>query len=298
VGHDVGESRELDDALGVAQDLGRWAIETIGAHQLEPAEIDTKTNPSDYVTVVDRVVEQRVRETISARFPGDRVVGEEMGDGGDPSGSTGRVWYVDPVDGTTNFVFGLPWASFSLAMVDADGIAVGVVADPYRGEILSAIRGRGAAVNGRAARCGDRDDLTGGLVLTELAAFRLWDGMAEMTAELAALGTTTRIMGSSALTLANAGVGRASGAVLGGFHTWDVAASVLIAREAGAVVLGRDGGPAAELPDHTHGGILVAAPSVARRLWSAWTQQQAQEPTHSPPAEDPAAAAPSNRRAG
>lgn len=260
--------RELAESLAVAMDLARWSIEAIGAHSLQDAEIDTKANPSDYVTVVDRMVEQRVRESIAGRLPGDRVIGEEMGDGG---GSGDRVWYVDPVDGTTNFVFGLPWVSFSLALVDADGLAVGVVVDPFRREIFSATRGGGAMIDGRRARCPDRSGLSGALALTEFAAYRAWPGMTRMVAELAAAGTTVRVMGSSALTLASAGVGRASGAVLGGYHTWDVAAAALIAREAGATLLRRDGTLADGVPTGDDGGMLVAAPGVAEDLWRAWT---------------------------
>lgn len=271
----------MSDALDVARELARWAIESISSHRLQAGDISTKADPTDYVTVVDRSVELHVRDVLGERFPGDRVVGEEMGDGG---GDSTRVWYVDPVDGTTNYVHGLPWSSFSLALADGSGPVVGVVADPHRGEIFSAGRGEGAWVNATPARCADSSTLEGGVLLTEWSAYRPWDGMLPMLEALSFLGCTTRIMGSSALTLASAAVGRASAAVLGGFNTWDVLAGVLIAREAGARVLGRDGGDAPAVPGAEDGGLLVAAPGVAGDAWRAWQARSTDERgPHAPP---------------
>lgn len=263
------------EPLDVARTLADWAVEAISAHRPNGAEVSTKENPADYVTVVDRAVELHVRDALGAAFPADRIVGEELGD----TGAGQRTWFVDPVDGTTNYVHGVPWSSFSLALADADGPLVGVVADPYRAEVFSAARGQGAWVNGVPVRCADVSTLEGGLLLTEWAAYRPWDGMLPMLAALSRLGCTTRIMGSSALTLATAAAGRASAAVLGGFNTWDVLAGVLIAREAGARVLGRDGGEAPAVPGADDGGVLVAAPGVAGAAWQAWQAEEIDERT-------------------
>lgn len=279
---EVRAAGELSKELKIAVELADWAIGTIASYRLEPSEIDTKSGPTDYVTVVDRMVEQRVREVIGTRFPDDVVVGEEMGapdgDGASSRSPSQRAWHVDPVDGTTNFVFGLPFASFSLALIDAEGLAVGVVGDPYRSEIFSAARGHGAAIDNRLVHCRDRRGLAGALVLTELAAYRAFPGMAVMADRLAEAGTTLRIMGSSALSLTSAGVGRATGAVLGGYQTYDVAAAALIAREAGATLLRRDGSIADGVPTGGDGGLLVAAPSAARDIWTAWTAQDRASP--------------------
>ncbi|MGI8695208.1 MAG: inositol monophosphatase family protein [Mycobacteriales bacterium] len=266
---------EIDGFLAVAIDLARWAVDEIAGHRLLPAEIETKENAADYVTIVDRAVERQVRDVIAERFPGHLVVGEEFGDESTGAADGELIWYVDPVDGTTNFVFGLPWSSFSLGLADAEGPLVGVVADPHRGEIISAARGRGAFVRTpqgkEAARCARTTELMGAVVLTEWAAFRPWPGLLEMMVRLSEQGATTRIMGSSALSVASAAIGRGSAAVLGGYNTWDVIAAVLIAREAGAVVLGRNGDAAAAVPHVGDGGLLVSAPAIAPKLWSAWT---------------------------
>lgn len=254
--------------LDAARDLARWAMPRMTEHQLDPADVDTKKNPADYVTVVDRAIEEHVREVLTERFPDDRVIGEEMGTGG---GDGPNSWYVDPIDGTTNYVFGLAGSTFSLAVADADGPIAGVVADPWRNEIISAGRGLGAWINDRPATCTPRTTLTGGIMLTEWAAYRAWDGMPEMLAHLSAQRCAVRILGSSALTLANAAVGRASGAVLGGYNTYDVLGAVIIATEAGASLFARDGSPAPAIPSNQDAGLLVAAPGVEKDLLRAWT---------------------------
>src|SRR5581483_4434511 len=116
-------SDQLDDCLEAALSLAGWAVERIASG---PAEARRKDGVADWVTAVDLEIEREARARLSARFPSHRVRGEEYGgDSGLP------CWYVDPIDGTTNFVHGLPFSSFSLAMADELGAAVGVVADPY-----------------------------------------------------------------------------------------------------------------------------------------------------------------------
>ena len=99
------------------------------------------------MTEVDTAVERAVRELIATRLPGHGVVGEEYGGVADGDGPT---WFCDPVDGTTNLAAGLPWTSFSLALAVGSTPLVGVVADPWRGEVMHAVRGRGCFVDGVA----------------------------------------------------------------------------------------------------------------------------------------------------
>jgi len=241
-------------------------VDQIRSHT--PVEVGTKAGPADFVTETDRAVEQYVRERIAEEFPDDAVVGEEFGATG--PGDAGRRWFVDPVDGTTNYAHGVPWCSFSLGLVDAAGPAVGVVADPYRQEVFSAARGGGARLGGIPIRCADRADLAGGVLVTELAGHRVWDGLLPMLETLAAAECTTRILGSSALSIATVAAGRADAVVLGGYNTWDVVAGVLIAREAGATVLGRDGQELPAVPSAADDGLLAAAPGIADTVLKAW----------------------------
>jgi len=249
---------ELDACRSLALELAAFAIDRIVAERPRPEQISTKANAADWVTETDLAVERHVRAAVLERFPGHRLVGEEYGESaGDERAPS---WYVDPVDGTTNFVHGLPWSSFSLAVVDDSGPAVGVVADPYRREVLSAVRGRGACLDGSPVRCSQAVTLTGAIVLTELAAQSLWPGMTDLVAALSAEGCVTRIMGSNALSLASVGAGRAAAAVLGRFSPIDCIAGLLVAREAGARVIARGDWPA---PGER---VLCAAPGVAGAL--------------------------------
>ena len=222
-------------------------------------DVTTKEHPADLVTGADVAVEAHVRAALLDRFPEHGVVGEEAGTSG---ARTARCrWWVDPVDGTTNWAHGLGWASFSLALT-VDGTPVlGVVADPFRQEVWEASTGRPATVDGRPVRCSGTTTLAGTVVLTEWAAHEPWPGMDTLLAGLAGLHCTSRVMGSSALSLASVAAGRAAGAVIGRFGAIDDLAGAYIAVRSGARVLSVDGSltPGA-------GGIAVAAPGVSTAL--------------------------------
>ena len=242
---------ELDERAALVDELARWAIDRIPTRPGRD-QIATKTSDADWVTETDLAVERHVRAAVQERFPDDRIVGEEYG-ASDNDGA-GATWYIDPVDGTTNYVHGLPWSSFSCAVVDDEGAAVGAVADPYRNEILAAARGRGATRNGEPTRCVETDTLVGGIFLTELTMQSLWHGMAPLIGRLAEAGCVTRILGSNALSLASVGAGRALATLIGEFGPIDCHAGSLIAREAGAAV---------RFEGKT---IICAAPGIADEL--------------------------------
>ncbi|GAA1569640.1 inositol monophosphatase [Dactylosporangium maewongense] len=254
---------ELKTLHEFAVELARAAMRTIAGSSPQPATAGTKADAADWVTPYDREVERLTRDEIARRFPDHRVVGEEYGGGA----GDGFTWYVDPIDGTTNFVHGLPWSSFSLAGFDETGVAVGVVADPARGEILSAVRGGGAFADGLPVSCRPVSSLAGEVLLTEWSKNRPWPGMFAVLTEVSDRFAATRIMGSCALALASVGAGRAAGALIPGrYDLWDVAAGALIAKEGGALVHGRDG-VSGGVPED---GILAAAPGVADEVWQLW----------------------------
>jgi myo-inositol-1(or 4)-monophosphatase len=224
---------ELDARAALVEELARWAIDRIPNRPAQD-EIGTKTSAADWVTETDLAVERHVREAVHERFPDDRIVGEEFG--ATDEADARATWYVDPVDGTTNYVHGLPWSSFSCAVVDSDGTAIGTVADPYRREVLSAVRGRGALRDGEPTRCSAADSLVGGIFLTELTMQWVWEGLPILMKRLSDAGCVTRIMGSNALSLASVGAGRAVATLIGEFGPIDCQAGMLIAAEAGADV--------------------------------------------------------------
>jgi myo-inositol-1(or 4)-monophosphatase len=253
----------LDACLDAALALAAWASDRIAEG---PSGVRAKDGAADLVTDVDLRIEREVRDRLAERFPDHRVCGEEYGGEPGPGAvGAGPIWFVDPIDGTTNFANRLPWASFSLAVADELGAAVGVVADPYRREVFSAVRGRGAS----PSACSTATTVQGGVVLTELSGTAVQDGLPAMMATLSARGCVTRIMGSSALSLASVAAGRCVATVLDSYQPWDVLAGALIAAESGAVLLARDGRPHSGLYP---GGLVAAVPGVADTVWKSWTR--------------------------
>lgn len=264
-------SADLPPPAGAVELAGSLAREVVAS--LAPAvaggprgDVRAKAHAADLVTSADIAVEARVRAAIHDRFPDHRINGEEAGSSGPEQAR--HTWWLDPVDGTSNFATCLPWASFSLALTIESHPVLGVVADLFRGEIYQASSTTPATLDGQAVRCSAATDLAGGLVLTEWAAHEPWPGMAEMLGALSTSSATTRIMGSSALSLASVAAGRCLGAVIGAFSPIDDLAGAYIASRAGATVLTVDG-----TWTPSSGGIAVAAPGVADQLspMLAWT---------------------------
>lgn len=246
---------ELDGCAALMDELAARAMERIVAERPRADQIDTKSWAADWVTETDLAVERMARAAIAERFPEHRIIGEEFGTtGADDAPAT---WLIDPVDGTTNYVHALPLSSFCICVTDDEGAAAGLVADPYRGEVLSAVRGRGALRNGEPTRCSDATTLMGGIVLTEFAAQSLWDGMVAMMEGLSEAGCVTRILGSNALSVSAVATGRTLATVIGHFGSGDCLAGALIAREAGAEIVG-------ELRDGER--FVCAAPGVVAEL--------------------------------
>src|SRR5690606_2442459 len=170
--------------------------------------VETKSGPADHVTEVDRDIEHWVRAVLTAQFPDHDVVGEEFG--GTGSGER-PCWYLDPVDGTANLANGVPWTSFSLALVEDGRPVVGAVLDPIGGVPIIAAEGRGAWRAGERlaiADAGGADPLSGRVVTTELAGADPWPGFVPLLEELAARHCTTRVPGSGTATLAGVALGR------------------------------------------------------------------------------------------
>jgi myo-inositol-1(or 4)-monophosphatase len=261
----------LNTRAETALELAGRAVDLITGPK-GPVEHALKDGVADWVTSTDLAVERLVRDVLGDRFPDDGIVGEEIDN--TPAAPGRPVWFVDPVDGTTNFVNGLRICSFSLAVADDAGIAVGVVADAWRNEIFSAVRGAGTRCGDEAVHCRPDTTLQGGVVLIELLNTRLWPGMVDLMNALEKRDCVTRVIGSSALSLANVAAGRAAGVVLGGANPIDVAAGVLLARESGALVRV---GPAVDGvlgPAELGSGpaLLAAAPGVFAALLDAATR--------------------------
>jgi len=251
-----------------AENLARRVGTHIRGAAVSRTDAVTKAGAADWLTPLDGESEDHIRAAITDRYPDHGIIGEER----DPQGDVERapiVWHIDPIDGTTNFLYGLGNVSVSIAALDQHGPVVGVVHDVYRDQTISAARGDGLSVDGvRVAASEGVSTVTGEVVLTEWdGGFDVWDGMEDFLRWLASRHGVGRIIGSCALALAHAGLGRAAATILPGrYSSWDVAAGALIAMEGGCVLFDADG-PAEGLPSD---GLLVAHPQVADDVWTAW----------------------------
>lgn len=225
--------------------------------------VRTKTSPTDVVTAADESVEALIRARLAELRPGEHVFGEE--DGGDAARAR---WVVDPIDGTVNYLYGLPAYAISIAAVLDGRSLAGVVVDPVSGRTWSAALGGGATLDGRPLVVTVETDLAQSLVATGFS-YRAERRarQARMAAGMLPLVRDLRRGGSSALDACSVGTGWLDGYVEHGLSWYDWAASSLIAMEAGAVVR-VPGPPGATPPDDGLGAeaILVAAPGIADAL--------------------------------
>jgi myo-inositol-1(or 4)-monophosphatase len=225
----------------VAVTAARRAGALLRTHAGAPRTVDVKGSPINLVTEIDRQAEALIVETIHARFPHHAVLGEEGGARGEGS----HRWIIDPIDGTTNFVHGLPLFSVSIGL-EVDGrLEIGVVYDPARDECFVAERGAGAYLGDRRLAVSATASLGASLLATGFP-YDVRDTPDNNLAEYAAFtrrNRSVRELGSAALTLAAVAAGRLDGyweLVLG---PWDVAAGWLLVEEAGGRVTDLSGGP-------------------------------------------------------
>jgi myo-inositol-1(or 4)-monophosphatase len=255
-------SGEGDD-LAFATDLACRAGAVLMDHYEKLEQIDYKS-ARDVVTEADHLSEALIVEAIHARFPSDAILAEETGEhravaGEAPTSGRGRVWIVDPLDGTVNYANGIPVFCVSIGLV-VDGIpAVGVILDPTRDEGFGATRDGSVLLNGQPVHASTKDKLSDFVISMAL------NGRAAVTRSrnVRKQVRISRSMGSAALALAYVGNGRFDAFVQqGGLSAWDVAAAGLIAERGGARVTAMDGGPWFDLARGPRSiGILAAPPA-------------------------------------
>jgi len=237
-GPDVDAGELLALARSVAEAAGTLLLD--GAAHARTA-VGTKTSPTDMVTEMDRASEALVVEGVLRARPDDGVLGEE---GTARPGTSGVRWVVDPLDGTTNYLYGLPaWAVSVAAEVDGRVVAA-VVADPSHGDLYAATLGGGATCNGRRLALGAGPPLATALVGTGFSYEA--DRRARQAAVLAQVLPRVRDVrraGAAALDLCWVASGRLDAFYERGLQPWDLAAGALVATEAGAVTGDLDGGP-------------------------------------------------------
>jgi len=231
---------DLRELAAVAAELATAAGEVLRRRPAD-LQLESKTTATDAVTVMDRAAEAVILAGLRDRRPGDRVIAEESGDS---SGESKVTWYVDPLDGTVNYLYDLPQFAVSIAAVIDDVPVAGAVYDVSRDELYVATSAGGSTCNGDALRCTNQPDPALALVATGFgydAAFRAQQ--ADVLRAVLPLVRDIRRAGSAALDLCSVAAGRVDAYFEAGMHPWDWAAGALIAREAGARVDGLQGRP-------------------------------------------------------
>jgi myo-inositol-1(or 4)-monophosphatase len=241
--------------LNTAVRAARKAGETImrGLNRLHELTIVEK-QPNDFVSEIDRRAEDDIISIISRSYPDHAFLAEERGE----QGKSDYVWIIDPLDGTTNFLHGLPIFAVSIALSYRGSLQHAVVYDPARQELFTASRGEGAQLDGRRIRVTGRTSMSGALIGT---GFPYRHNMELMDAYLAMFRVASeksaglRRPGAAALDLAYVAAGRYDGFFEIGLAPWDIAAGALLVREAGGLI-----GTFAGAEDYLETGHVVAAP--------------------------------------
>jgi len=198
-------------------------------------------NPSDLVTEADVTSQRKIKEVVLGAFPNHGFLAEE--NESIPSREGNLRWVVDPLDGTTNYVHGIPHYAVSIALVDGHNPLVGVVFEPANGNCYRAIQGAGATLNGAPIRVSPREELAKSVVATSFPP-KVEPGSPEVARFLEVLANcrATRRSGSTAINLAQIAAGQIDAYWSYSTKPWDVAAGALLVREAGGVFTGPAGG--------------------------------------------------------
>jgi myo-inositol-1(or 4)-monophosphatase len=224
-------------AVRAAREAGR--VITRNFNRVDRLTIADKGR-NDFVTEVDRNAEAAIIEVLRDKYPHHAILAEESG------AHTGNEfeWVIDPLDGTTNFLHGLPQFAVSIALKVKGRLEIAVVYDPISEEMFTASRGEGALLNDHKIRVGNRKNLDGALLGTGLPYrdFRFMDNYLGMLKDLAQDTAGIRRPGSAALDFAYVACGRTDGFWELGLKEWDFAAGALLVREAGGMVTDIAGG--------------------------------------------------------
>ena len=227
------------DLLALARMVADEAADLIRGSRAGAEVVQTKSSPVDVVTAVDRAAESLIFDRLMQARPEDGFLGEE---GASSESTSGVTWIVDPIDGTVNFLYGIPYYSVSIAASLRDGVVAGVVVNVETRECFEATLGGGATCNDRPLGVREVVSPSQQLVLTGFGYQA--DLRASQAAAVAAMLPRVRDirrLGSAALDLCAIGAGRADAYVEEGLNPWDMAAGGLVATESGARLETRSG---------------------------------------------------------
>ncbi len=223
----------LQSAMTIAHKAG--SLVASGFDRLDRVKIHEKS-PNNFVTDVDQRSEDFIISRLQELYPDHSILSEESGH---TAGKSPHLWVIDPLDGTTNFIHGIPHFAVSIALKENDKLRLGVIYDPIRQEMFTALRGSGAQRDRQRLRVSNRKKLGGSVLASGLHPFEVEEKLATHLAMQQALLTQGSIMrrsGSAALDLAYVAAGRFDACWQTCLNPWDMAAGALMVREAGGMV--------------------------------------------------------------
>ena len=258
-------TRDIARATDICHEAGRLAMDFF--QNRNALSIESK-GPQDWVTKADREVERLIRDMLAAAWPDDAVVGEEHANA---AGSSGFTWVIDPIDGTANFVNGIPVWCVVLAGVSEGKTRIGIIYDPNHDETFVAVRGAGASLNGNPMHVAEGVALNAGTVAIGLSNRIDRRTFPPMIGSILDHGAKFVRNASGAISLAYVASGRFVGYLEQYMNAWDCLAGQLMIEEAGGTVEDQDAGDMI-----VHGGRVIAGPpqvfpelkSIAEQHWA------------------------------
>jgi len=230
-------------ALGAARQAGE--IIARAAERVDLIKVGRKS-ANDYVSEVDQAAEKEIIYHLRKAYPDHLITAEESGTSGNPENINGYEWIIDPLDGTTNFVRGIPHFAVSIACLKEGRLQHSVILDPIRREEFTASRGSGAQLNGRRIRVTQRQSLNEAILGTGIPfrapAIERIDAYLETLRQFSTTTAGIRRAGAAALDLAYVAAGRFDGFWEAGLERWDTAAGALLVQEAGGLISDFNGG--------------------------------------------------------
>ncbi len=249
----------LKTAAAITRDAGKLALDFF--HRRDQLDIELK-GMQDLVSVADRKTEDVIREGLAAAFPDDAVIGEEGGT--EAAGAAGPLWIIDPIDGTMNFLRGIPYWSVAVALMVDRKLMMGITYDPVHDELYTARRGTGAFRNGQSIQVSGINDPKQAVIGATFSFKMSIDAHGELVNAILYGGSDHRRLGSTALMMAHVADGRLDACATLLCNSWDVIGGLMLVEEAGGVASDFQDGAALDEQNRCYG----ATPGLAQHVKS------------------------------
>ncbi|MGI9485787.1 MAG: inositol monophosphatase family protein [Geminicoccaceae bacterium] len=249
----------LKTAAAITRDAGKLALDFF--HRRDQLEIEHK-GMQDLVSLADRQTEDVIRAGLSQAFPDDAIIGEEGGT--EAAAAAGPLWIIDPIDGTMNFLRGVPYWSVAVALVVDGQLMMGITYDPVHDELYTARRGGGAFRNGQAIRVSGTDDPRHAVIGATFSFKMSVDAYGSLLTTILKAGSDHRRLGSTALMMAHVSDGRLDACATLMCNSWDVIGGLMLVEEAGGVASDFQDGAALDEPNRCYG----STPGLANHVKS------------------------------